>query len=153
MEEELPEVAPLNVQVSLAMPQLSPTDGFGLMTVRETPERARSVVVSGRMQSDLPPLHRTISEGEQITDLVEFERRALNTREFEQFPRRGQAGEFESSAGAQVDAQLFGELVLASDPCGIATRFERSNAFLAERRGGKAGEPCAYGVKFEHTRG
>src|SRR5262249_35431354 len=109
--------------------------------------------IDGRMQSDLPPLHRAVGEYEEVADLVEFKCCALDAREFQQLSRWSQPGEFEASAGAQVGTQLFGELMLARDPRGVATRLERGNALLPEWRGGKTAKPGANRVKFEHTRG
>src|SRR5690242_239990 len=86
-----------------------------------------------RMQSDLPPLHRPIGKHEQIADLLEFECRALDAGDLQLLAGRRQSAEFEASARAQVDAQLFRELVLGRDPRSITTRLERGNAVLTKR--------------------
>ena len=75
-----------------------------------------SAMAGSGMQRDLAPLRGAVGDQQQVANFGDLQRRAADPRLVDQ--RRGieQAVKIKVPAGAEISAQLFGELLLALDP-------------------------------------
>ncbi len=106
---------------------------------------------AGRMQRDLAPLGGTIGQQQQIANLEDLQRRARDARLVDQLRRVEQSVKVEASAGAQVSAQLFRELLLSLDPGTVLRGRELGHALAPERRSRISRQQLAELVEFEHA--
>ena len=103
------------------------------------------------MQRDLPPLGGAVGHQQQIANLGDLQRGPVDARLVDQ--RRGieQAVKIEVAAGAQISAQLLGQLLLAFDPLAVTRGRELHHAFVSKRRAGVNGEQLPQLIEFEHA--
>src|SRR5271166_288227 len=103
------------------------------------------------MQRDLAPLCSTINRQQQVANLDDLQRCALNARLVDQ--RRGvkQTVEIEVAAGPQISSQLLGQLLLALDPLPVTRGRELHHAGLSRRGTGIHREHPPQLVEFEHA--
>ena len=103
------------------------------------------------MHGDLAPLRHAVHHREQIADLRDLQHGALNARFLQHLAGIDQPGEIETLAGAQVLADLGGELLLTLNPGAVAGGLKRLDPCLPELRLAITTQELSQAVELENA--